>query len=124
MNKIILLLIVMTIGLSAKAFDWTSLLYQPYVTPQITQPIQGTQVVDYSTIPNYGQPYNQGYYRTQYQYPGQCVNPYQYQRPYAYGNNLPYVVNSALPVVNTTGGTQQIVKNIGQSMIYSMLRGY
>ena len=153
MNRIMLLLMVMAMGLSARAFEWSNLLYQPTPTyspysqysaypqnssyPQYTQstqssilnsvlPVQTSQV-DYSTTQPYGQTYNQGYSQNPYQntYAGQYNNPYQYQRPYGYGTSVPYsVVNSAVSGLGTTGAGGQIVKNIGRSMIYSMMRGY
>lgn len=124
MKKIILCLITITIGLSAQAFSWMN---SPYSTYQNINPVQTTQVVDYNnTVQPYGQPYTQTYiqtpYQTQCQYPGQYINPYQYQR-YGYGTVYP-TVNPVLNGLNTIGGGNQIVKNIGRSMIYSMLRGY
>lgn len=130
MNKIILLLATLSIGLSVNAFDWSSLFsqqYQPY--PQYrpfmnAQPIQTTQVVDSSINSNYDPQYNQTYCQNPYQsqYQGQYVNPYLSRRIYGYGNNMPYYVrNSILPTNNNTG---QAVRNIGQSLLYSMVRGY
>lgn len=123
MNRIILALIVMTIGLSAQA-DYTVTTYQPLYPAQITPPVG-----NYPTTQAYGQPYNQAYYPNPYQaqyqnqYQGQFVNPYQY-RPNVYGNNLPYsALNPAVTGLGTTGGSQ-VVKNIGQSVLYSLLRGY
>lgn len=118
MNKGILLLIAISIGLSAYA-DYT-------VTTQ--QPLYNAPVVDYPMIQPYPQPYAQPYYQNPYQaqYQGQCVNPYQYQAPYLYRRNLPYTaLNPAvtgLGTTTTTGGS--VAKNIGQSILYSMLRGY
>lgn len=134
MKKIMLLLIITSIGLSAQAFQWSNLLtqpyrpyspYQPYIPNQIP-PVQTTQVVDYATNQPYTQPYNnpiycQAPYQAQYQ--GQYVNPYQY-RPYNYANSVPYAaINAATSGLGTAGGNG-IVKNIGQSVIYSLLRGY
>lgn len=139
MNKIILLLIVISMGLSAQAFDWTSLLYQPaqpyssyqqYPTYQSyvpNQTIQNAQNIDYSATQAYGQPYSQAYYQNPYQIQnqGRYINPYQYPRPYGYRNNLPYnVINTAVPALSTTTGTNSVAKSLGQSMLYSMLRGY
>lgn len=121
MNKIILFLIAVSIGLCAQA-DYTVQTYQPLYP---AQPVGYPAIQPYAQ--QYNQQYNQGYYQNPYQaqYQGQYVNPYQYPRPYGYGNNLPYTgMNSILPVSGNTGGTQQVVKNIGQSMLYSMLRGY
>jgi len=129
MNRIILLLLAVTIGLSAQA-DYSF---------STVEPAYPTQPVNYSTIQSYdqsytppytqsyaqpySQQYNQGYnpYLTQCQ--GQYVNPYR--NPYAYGNNVPYsTVNSALSGLRNTSSSTGIVKNIGQSMLFSLLRGY
>lgn len=124
MKKIILCIITMTIGLSASALSWLGNPYTPYQNPTSIMP---TQVVDYNNIQQNGQPYTQTYIQTPYQtqcqspgqYPGQYINPYNYQR-YGYGGYP--IVNSTLNGV--AGGSNQIIKNIGRSMIYSMLRGY
>lgn len=112
--KMILFLLTISIGLSAQA-DYTVQTYQPFYP---------AQAMNYSNI----QPYNQGYYQNPYQTQcqGQYANPYQYQTPYyGYGNNSPYpLVNSAITGNGITNGTPQIVKNIGQSLLYSMIRGY
>lgn len=110
-NRIILLLAAVLIGLSAHA-DYTVQTYQP---------LYSNPMASYSAAQPYAQQYNQGYYQNPYQaqYQGQYVNPYQYQSPYSsYGNNSPYGImsNSNVP--------QQIVRSIGQSMLFSMLRGY
>jgi len=146
MNRIILLLMAMVIGLSAQA-DYTVTTQQPLYSPQIYQP------VGYSTAQSYSQPYsqqysqsyidpytqqyaqqynqqynqadNQAYYQNPYQTQcqSQYVNPYRYRN--AYGNNLPYtVVNSALSGLGTTSGTGVVVKSLGRSMLSSLLRGY
>lgn len=135
MNKMILLLMALSIGLSVQAFDWTSLIspsyqpYQQYPTYQSYQPyvpnqtIQTTQGIDYTATQAYGQPYHQAYYQNPYQIQGQYINPYQYPRPYGYRNyNL---INTAIPALSTTTtGTSSVARNIGQSVLYSMLRGY
>lgn len=122
MNKKLLLLILFSIGLSAKA-DYTVQTYQP---------LYPAQTVNYPVVQ---QPYNQQYEQypyqtqcsTQYQtqYPNQYVNPYMYPRyNYGYGNNLPYqIVNPSILGTGSTGG-QQVMKNIGQSVLFSILRGY
>lgn len=114
MKKTILFLMVILIGLSVNADD----------TTQTEQPIYPAQVVDYSTIPPSPQQYNyQGYYQNPYQaqYPRPYINPYQYRMPYYGGANiLPYSILGT----GSTGGAQQIMRRIGQSIIYSMMRGY
>lgn len=130
MNRLILLLVAVLVGLSANA-DYT-------VTTN--QPLYPTPVGSYSIAQQpYMQQYNQGYYQNPYQnqYQGQYINPYQvgyqqqyanpyqYQMPYGYRSNSPYsVINSAISGLGATNGTQGIVKNIGQSILYSMVRGY
>ena len=145
MNKTILSLLVIAIGLSAQA-DYTVQTVQPLYPNQMalpqnyatTQPYQ-----QYQPYQNYNQTYNQGYsqnpYQTQNQYQGQVQNPYlgQYQNqynpysnPYGYGNNnlQSTIVNSAVSGLGRTngvaGGASSIMRNVVQSMIYSKLRGY
>lgn len=126
MNKIILLLLAMTISLSTYANqlpNYTYQTYQPYQTYQSIPPAQAAQPIDYIVQP-YGQQYNQGYYQTPYQSQcqGQYVTPYQGYN--SYGNNAPYtVMNPTAAGLAAPCGTQQIVRNIGQSLLYSMLRG-
>lgn len=112
MKKIILLITAIIFGLSAYA-DYT-------VTT--SQPLYNAQPIGYQAF----QPYGQSYYQNPYQmqYPGQCINPYQYQNPYLNRSNLPYtMLNPAVTGLGaTTGGS--VAKNIGQSILYSMLRGY
>lgn len=123
MKKMILCIITMTMGLSASALSWAGYPYTPY---QNVNPAQVIQPVDYNTTQQYGQPYTQTYiqqpYQTQCQYPGQYANPYAYQR-YGYGTAYP-MVNPVLNGLTNVGGGNQIIKNIGRSMFYSMLRGY
>lgn len=130
MNRIIILLALILIGLSAKA-DYT-------VTTQ--QPLYPNEIESYSSIQPYNQgypqQYNQGYYQNPYQaqaqyanpyqagFQQQYINPYQFQNPYGYRNNLSQAINPAILGNTTTGGAQQILKNIGQAIIYSKLRGY
>lgn len=122
MNRIILFLVIVLVGAASYA-DYTVTTYQPWYNPQ---------VAGYPAVQPYDtQQYNQGYYQNPYNaynpYQAQCVNPYLYHRPYGYRSGLPY---NALPSVvsgvgtGTTGGASQIAKNIGQSMLYSMMRGY
>lgn len=111
MNKIILFLMVILIGLSVNADD----------TTQVEQPLYPAQVVDYSTIPPSPPQYNnRGYpYQSQYQTP--YINPYQYRMPYySSASILPY----SLLGTGSTDGAQQIVKSLGRSILYSMMRGY
>jgi len=132
MNRIILLLVIL-VGLStlsARA-NYT-------VTTSSYQPLYSNSMAGYPTMQSYAQQYNQGYCQNPYQaqVPGQYVNSYQYQRPYnpynsynaynnGYENNLQYgVVNPVVSGLNTTNVTTPIVRNIGQSMLYSMMRGY
>lgn len=114
MNKIILFLMVILIGLSVNADG----------TAQTEQSLYPAQIVDYSTIPQPPQLYNnQGYYQNPYQaqYQTPYINPYQYRMPYYSGANiLPY----SLLGTGSTGGAQQIVKSLGRSILYSMMRGY
>lgn len=122
MKKIILCIITMTMGLSASALSWLGYPYTPY---QNVNPAQVIQPVDYNTAQQYGQPYTQTYiqtpYQTQCQYPGQYANPYAYR--YGYGMTSP-IVNSTLNGLTSVNGSNQIIKNIGRSVFYSMLRGY
>lgn len=114
MNKIVLFLIAISIGLSVKADD----------TIQTDQSIYPAQPLDYSTIPAYSQLYNnQGYYQNPYQtqYPRPYINPYQYRMPYIGGTSI---LNSSLLGTGSTGGAQQIIKSLGRSILYSMMRGY
>lgn len=100
MNRLTLLLILVLIGLSAQA-NYTVQTYQP-VYP------------------------SHGYYQTPFQFPQQYVNPYTYQQqcstPYMYQRQYPLMNPPGLNA--NTGGTQGIVKNIGQSILYSMMGGY
>jgi len=116
-----MVLFLMAISIGSAQADYT---FQTY------QPLYPTQAMSYSTVQPYTQQYNQGYYQNPYQTQcqGHYLNPYQYRRPYyRYGNNLPYPyaqTNSTVTGTDTTGSTGQIVRNIGQSVIYSMMRGY
>ena len=119
MNRVLLLLVAVLMGLSAKA----------NYTVTTTQPLYPNNVYDY---PSVQQPYNQGYYQDPYQAQAQnsYINPYQqpyaspYQ-PYGYRNNIPFsILNSATTGLGSSTGTTGIVKNIGRSLLYSMMRGY
>lgn len=128
MSKIIFLLVVMAATLSAHADMWSTYphqAFQPYQQYQSQAPFQSVQSMGYAGNQLYGLQDAQGYYQNPYQTQcqGQYINPYQYQRPY--GSYSPYsVMNSALSGLGSGGGAQQVVKNIGQSVLYSMLRGY
>lgn len=114
MNKNILFICLLLLGLPTMA-DYTV---------QTIQPVYPAQTINY---PIAQQSYNQQYAQYPYptQSPSQYVNPYMYPRySYGYGNNLPYpVVNSALFGVGSTG-SQQVMKNIGQNILFRILRGY
>lgn len=114
MKRLVLLLISMLIGLSVQA-NYTFSTFQPFYPTYPQQYNQST-----------AQQYNQDYYPSpqQVQYQQQYVNPYQYQNQYyGTGNYLPYAANNTSGLSSTTI-PQQIVRNIGQRMIYSMMRGY
>ena len=154
MNKTILSLLVIAIGLSAQA-DYTVQTVEPLYPNQMTQPQNYTNIQPYQQNPqyqqgqpyqpyqNYNQTYNQGYYQDPYQtqnpYQGQVQNPYlgqypnqynPYSNPYGYGNNnlQSTIVNSAMSGLGRTngvaGGASSIMRNIVQSVIYSKLRGF
>jgi len=146
MKKIILLLAVILVGLSARA-DYTVTTTQPVYQAPIQQPINYSALQPYAQpyTQTYGQNYGQNYvqpYTQQYnpysqnpyqtsQCQGNYINPYQYRNQYGYGAS-PYGVGgsvlSGLGGLGGLGGTSTggagIVKNIGQSVLYSMLRGY
>lgn len=122
MNRLILLLMFISIGLSAQA----------NYAIQTSQPLYPIQTAGYPLVqPQYTQGYYQNPYMAQnqqqyvnpYIYQQQCTNPYLYQRQYR--NILPYqAANSSVLNGDNTIGNQGIMKNIGQSILYSMLRGY
>ena len=131
MKKIIITFAVITMGLSAQAFDWAGLGYQPYQQGNTQQPSTFSVV----------QPVNPSYNNMFYQDPNQvqCQVPYvnPYRTPY-YGAVNPYRTINPLaqsPLVqsqllqspyntNVPNVPSQIVRNIGQSVLYSMMRGY
>ena len=137
MNRFLLLLLAASIGLSAHA----------NYTVTTSQPLYPNGVYGYSGVQQpYNQAYNQGYNQNPYQIQPQSsyvnqssyINPYQtgyqpgYQtgygntyQPYGYRANVPFsILNSAMTGVGTGAGSTGIIKNIGQSMLYSMMRGY
>lgn len=121
MKKIIMLMGILAIGSSAFA-DYTVQTVSPAIPIQTYGSYYG-QGYNQAYNPVYTQNYGQNYYQNPYQ--TQCQNPYtnpyyQYQRTYPYGG-----INNPLSTLgNTTNGNNQIIKNIGQSVLYSMLRGY
>jgi hypothetical protein len=132
MKKIIIALSVFTIGLSAHAAGWAELLSSPYSE---NNTYAAPQTNTFSVV----QPANPAYNNMFYQDPNQVqcqapyVNPYLYRRPYGNINPYSYRVNPLLqnPYTTTTTSTStstgvptQIVRNVGQSMLYSMMRGY
>lgn len=139
MKRVILFAVFMISALSAKAFDWSSLLlpqpqyqnyqnYPPYQTyetyPMTLTPAQPAvpavpwQPTDSSTAQAYPPVYCQ-YSQNQY-------NPYLYQRPYyPYNNGLgSTIINPITSGLGSTNGSQQVMKNVGRNMLYSMLRRY
>lgn len=129
MKKIIVTLSIILAGLSVQAFNWSDLGYSPYQqgynNTTVTQPT--TFSVVQPTNPTYNNMFYQDPNQVQCQIPNQ--NPYSYQRPYGYVNPYTARINPLLPSpynMNTTSTSvpNQIVRNIGQSMLYSMMRGY
>ena len=129
MKKIIISLTVFMMGLSVHAAGWAELLSQPYsqtdsyVVPQAN----GSSVVQPN--PTYNNMFYQDPNQVQCQVP--YTNPYLYRRPYGQVNPYSYRVNPLLqspynttPTAATTNLPNQVVRNIGQSMLYSMIRGY
>lgn len=125
MNRIILLLMLISIGLSAQA-DYIVQASQPILPDQTYPSLYPAGAVGYPLHRHYQNPYvvqDQQQYVNPYIYQQQCYNPYLYQRPY--GNILPYqATNSSILNGDNTNGNQGVMKNIGQSILYSMLRGY
>lgn len=86
-------------------------------------------------ITSYCSPPNQ-YYQNPYYYQHSYLNPIQpqYQNVYPYGYNnynqplipgVPYSVSSSnIAGFDNSGNKNQIIKNIGQNILYSLLRGY
>lgn len=120
-KKIILFLVLVLMGLSAKA-DYTITTQQPFYNPQAAAYYNAQQPYNQTYNPQY----NQGYTQNPYQYQQQCYNPYMYQRPYVgYDNNLPNIVTNTLDsTTNTTSVPRQIARDLGQSVLLRMLRGY
>lgn len=129
MKKIIISLTVFMMGLSVHAAGWAELLSTPYsqnnsyVVPQAN----GFSVVQPN--PTYNNMFYQDANQVQCQVP--YTNPYLYRQPYGQINPYSYRVNPLLQSpynTTTTSATtnlpNQVVRNIGQSMLYSMMRGY
>lgn len=120
MKKIITALFIIMAGLSAQAFDWAEYGYNTY-----QQPIDTSQPTTLSVVQPANPVYNNMFYQdpTQVQCQMPYNNPYIYRRPYGYMN--PYArVNPITSIPSGTNATSQIVRNIGQSVLYSMMRGY
>lgn len=135
MSRAILILAIMFMGISARADIWSNGYVQPLQPAVPAQPVQPDQFQNY----HYTMPGDQTYYQGQYPNPyqnqplSQVYNPYQYRpNPYAY-NNYGYAVSpystlgSGLTGLTGLGGAgikNQIIRNVGQNMIYSLMRGY
>lgn len=130
MKKTLITFIVFIIGLSAHAAGWAELLSPSYSQNNAyTVPQTNTFSVVQPTNPAYNNMFYQDPNQVQCQAP--YVNPYLYRRPYGVVNPYSYNVNPLFQnPYNTTATTTstsmptQIVRNIGQSMLYSMMRGY
>lgn len=137
MKKIMITLSVLAIGLSVHALAWEDFGYTPY-----QQTIPTAQTGTFSVVQPVNSPYSNMFYQdpNQVQCQAPDVNPYLYRRPYGVVNPYTGRVNTWAPGVyaptttglysptvttTTTGVPNQIVRNIGQSMLYSMMRrGY
>lgn len=130
MKKIIMVLIVFMMGVSVHAAGWAELLSTPYSQ-------NNTYVVPQANGFSVVQPANPAYNNMFYQDPNQVqcqapyANPYLYRSPYGQINPYSYRVNpmwqspyNTTTTSTTTSLPNQVVRNIGQSMLYSMMRGY
>jgi len=128
MKKTIITLSVFIMGLSAHAGGWAELLSSPYSQNSIyTTPQTNTFSVVQPTNPSYNNMFYQDSNQVQCQAP--YNNPYLNRRPYGvinpYSGINPYnSINPYNTTTTSTSGTNQIVRNVGQSMLYSMMRGY
>lgn len=133
MKKIIIAFFVFIIGLSANAAGWAELLSPPY--PQQTNSYFFPQTNGYSVVQSANPTYDNMFYQdpNQVQCQASYVNPYLYRRPYGQINPYTYGVNplfqnpynmTPTSTATTTSLPGQIVRNVGQSMLYSMMRGY
>lgn len=120
-NILILMSLLYTTSVQSIALaDYTVTAVQPYV-PNNYQ--------NYS-YPSYGQNIYQDNVQYSNPYQAQCQSNYQYPNGYtnygympSYTNPLPYsILNSAFPYSGTNGVKQQIIRNIGRNIIYSMMR--
>lgn len=130
MKKIIIVLSIFVMGLSVHALGWEDFGYSPY-----QQSVTTVQPGALSVVQPVNSPYNNMFYQdpNQVQCEAPYINPYLYRRPYGIINPYTGRIN---PVVQnpyntnvttnttTTSVPNQIVRNIGQSMLYSMMRGY
>lgn len=129
MKKTLIALIIFMMGLSVHAAGWAELLSQPYSQ---TDTYVVPQTNGYSVVqpnPTYNNMFYQDPNQVQCQVP--YSNPYLYQRPYGQINPYTARVNpmwqspyNTMPSSASTNLPKQVVRNIGQSMLYSMMRGY
>lgn len=130
MKKIIIALAIFIMGSVVYAAGWAELLSTPYSQ---TDSYVVPQANGFSVV----QPANPAYDNMFYQNPNQVqcqvpyTNPYLYRSPYGQINPYSYRANPVFySPYNTTAASattnlpKQIVRNIGQSMLYSMRRGY
>lgn len=130
MKKIIMVLTLFMMGLSVHAAGWAELLSPPY-------PQAGSYVVPqaggYSVVQSANPTYDNMFYQdpNQVQCQASYANPYLYRRPYGQVNPYNYGVNPLMQnpynmsqTAGTTNLSKQVVRNLGQSMLYSMMRGY
>lgn len=132
MSKLILTLTIIFCAISIQ----TKCLADYTVTTQ--EPIQTGY---YNNYPVANPSINSSYYapgqnvnQVNYPNPYQCQYPnsYQYQNPYAYnGYGYGYPTGAAYPLINSgltglgaTGAKGQIIRNIGQNVLFKLLRGY
>lgn len=130
MKRTIMVLTIFIIGSVAHAVGWAELLSPPY--PQ-TNSYVFPQTNGYSVVQSANPTYDNMFYQdpNQVQCQASYVNPYLYRRPYGQINPYSYGTNplfqnpyNMTPNATTTNLGGQVVRNIGQSMLYSMMRGY
>lgn len=112
MRKILSVFLFLLIGLTANA-DYSFQTYDTFYNPSYNSSYNS---FNNPSVKTYTEEYypNNPYHN---HYTQQCVNPYQHRRRYKYRNNLPYLYG------NNVSTNQGVVRNIGQSLLYSMLRG-